>query len=163
MTHRFLRLAATKPRDPPVEPTEPAILKTYINFAITLCQSAVQLRFRGHSPPHDTVEHLLVVPVATIIWHTYYLCRMIREDITSSQYWPFYPELGQPYNITNMKPAAHSEPLGDVRDSSGQVVSVLRLGLVYSSPSLEKKEGVAVKAEVLVATPITSEGIAVEE
>lgn len=152
MTHRFLRLAATSSRDPTTgseEGSEPAIVESYVKDALDVCRAVVQLRFKAHCPIIDPIENLLLVPIGAIMWHAYHLSRMIREDITSLQYWPLFPSPMQLFNLTEMVPTTKCEPLKDLKKTTARTVCTLRLGLSYSSVKPPEK-GVAVRAEVLL-------------
>lgn len=149
MTHRFLRWGTTRKPDSSEESEEARLLKAFVEQTLGLCREAVRLRFKHQCPGADHVNGVLLHPVVDILWDTYRLSRMIREEITWTEYWPSRPAYRDPYDPTEMVPCMESEGSVEKKTPAG-VICTLKLGLSFRTYRPRNIAGVAVKAEVLL-------------
>lgn len=154
MTHRFLRLGTARKKDVVDEADEARLLETFVAEALRVCGEAVRLRFKHQCPGADHVNGILLHPIVDILWDTYRLSRMIREEITWTEYWPCRPTYRDPYNPTQMVAATESDGLGNLKKASAGVVCALRLGLAFRTYKPRNAEGVAVRAQVLLSNRV---------
>lgn len=148
MTHRFLRLATT---NTPCSDKELELVGTFAEQALRICRSVVRLHFKDQIPATEHIDSILLRPIVNIIWDTHRVARVIREDVSWTQYWPSCPSPGQPYNPAEMYPTAETErPAGDLKKWTPEVYCALSLGLTFGSVNPRLTEGVGIRAEVLL-------------